>query len=216
MNAIEGSDADTTISSICGDQVLETDESASAWWWASGEEEQLSSSLFQVVVKYAPRGSAGLKPKLSMPWNVNLDYRIVYIAMSHSPAFPPKEGESWVWLLDVRLQSSQGFSTSTLTAALLAPVSAASQVKSRETPPDGFLRPVYRVEDLSGTVSRVAMYTPSPKDDATRLRIEPGRLLILKNALPKTFLDGSMGFRVEQPEVVEVRAFIALRSSLLR
>ncbi|KAH8822829.1 hypothetical protein DL96DRAFT_1619433 [Flagelloscypha sp. PMI_526] len=56
----------------------------------------------------------------------------------------------------------------------------------------------------SGNYWMVAFYTDNPAQDVEKLKIKVGTVLALRNAIPKPFLDGNVGFRIEDPSVVEV------------
>ncbi|KAL7413326.1 hypothetical protein BDY24DRAFT_389681 [Mrakia frigida] len=111
-------------------------------------------------------------------YTLDLEDRISFLDMNHVPFKPPTPEETWVWLLDVI---------------------------SSDTPPSPlFTRPVFQVKDQSGTRVRVAFYTSNPAEDVSKLGVKPGTTMVLRNALPKKFMDGSVGFRVEEAGVVEI------------
>ena len=65
-------------------------------------------------------------------------------------------------------------------------------------------RPVYKCRDTSRTDTLVALYTPDPMADAERMGIKIGTTIVLKDALPRQFGDGRMGFRVENLDLIDV------------
>jgi hypothetical protein len=122
---------------------------------------------------------------------------------------PPDADETWVWLLEVRpepalscvsrhistaLPSVQNTDSSVVISYLLA------QVTSMEAPW------VFHCRDLSDTRTIVALYTPDRMGDAFRIGISVGTTIVLKDALPKQFADGRMGFRVENLKLISVRS----------
>ena len=65
------------------------------------------------------------------------------------------------------------------------------------------MRPVYAAKDITGTRFVVALYTDDPRKDAKDFEI--GHTLCVTSARPHKFLDGQVGFRIEDPSMIEVR-----------
>lgn len=66
-------------------------------------------------------------------------------------------------------------------------------------------RPSYQTRCKIGVPFVVALYTETPLKDRDDLRYcSPGNVLCLTSARPKTFLDGSTGFRVEDASTIQV------------
>lgn len=65
------------------------------------------------------------------------------------------------------------------------------------------MRPVYATKDITGTRFVVALYTEDPQKDAKDFEI--GHTLCITSARPHNFLDGQVGFRIEDPSKIEVR-----------
>ena len=74
---------------------------------------------------------------------------------------------------------------------------------------ESFVRPVFRVRDKLGTDFMVAFYTDNATDDARACQV--GRVIAIKNARPHHFVDGNVGFRIEESSDVEVCAVFHLR-----
>ena len=64
---------------------------------------------------------------------------------------------------------------------------------------------MFRVRDKLGTLFAAAFYTPNPAVDARDCKV--GTMLAVKNARPHRFLDGQVGFRIEDPSYIEVGTF---------
>jgi len=63
-------------------------------------------------------------------------------------------------------------------------------------------RPVYGVRDVTRTRFVVALYTPNPDEDAKKFKV--GHTVCITSARPHRFLDGHLGFRIEDPNTIEV------------
>ncbi|KAF9462523.1 hypothetical protein BDZ94DRAFT_1165664 [Collybia nuda] len=63
-------------------------------------------------------------------------------------------------------------------------------------------RPVFSVKDITQTSFVVAMYTSNPFHDARNFRI--GHTLCITSLRPHHFLDGHTGFRIEDPNTIEI------------
>jgi hypothetical protein len=55
----------------------------------------------------------------------------------------------------------------------------------------------------------VALYTPDPYKDAQEKEFEIGHTLCITSARPHYFLDGQVGFRIEDPTIIDVRTHTA-------
>ncbi|KAF6753032.1 hypothetical protein DFP72DRAFT_1069810 [Ephemerocybe angulata] len=64
-------------------------------------------------------------------------------------------------------------------------------------------RPVFQVEDkLKGNFWMVAFYTDNPREDAKD--VEVGSTICIRDGMPHQFLDGRMGYRIEDASSVIV------------
>jgi len=89
------------------------------------------------------------------------------------PIFPPKEGESWIMLLEI-------------------------------TSDESLIRPVYATKDVTGAHFIVALYTPTPHKDAKNLNFKVGYTVCITSERPGQFLDGRVGYRIEDPSIIQV------------
>lgn len=104
---------------------------------------------------------------------LDLNDAIAFPDGAHVPAFPPDEGESWIILLEIVRDTSVA-------------------------------RPSYQTRCKIGVPFVVTLYTETPLKDRDDLRYcSPGNVLCLTSARPKTFLDGSTGFRVEDASTIQ-------------
>ncbi|KAL8291259.1 hypothetical protein RQP46_002237 [Phenoliferia psychrophenolica] len=93
----------------------------------------------------------------------------------HSPVAPPGPGETWFCLYDIV-----------------------------EPPIHPALRPVYGIRDFNGSRPHcVAWYTRNPAEDCREKKCEVGRTLVIKDGRIKQFMDGQIGFRIEDKDTVE-------------
>lgn len=76
---------------------------------------------------------------------------------------------------------------------------------SQITADQSFGRPVYEVRDITRTRFVVALYTDNPSQDAKEKGFQIGHTLCITSALPHHFLDGQVGFRIEDPNIIDVR-----------
>ncbi|KAJ6554495.1 hypothetical protein B0H19DRAFT_1153772 [Mycena capillaripes] len=67
---------------------------------------------------------------------------------------------------------------------------------------NSFTRPVYMVKDKINGHFPVAFYTENPVQDAAACKV--GHILCITNGMRHNFLDGSSGYRIEDPSTVFV------------
>ncbi|KAJ7607321.1 hypothetical protein FB45DRAFT_948060 [Roridomyces roridus] len=63
-------------------------------------------------------------------------------------------------------------------------------------------RPVYTVRDKINCEYPVAFYTDNPNEDAKAAGCQLGRVLCITNGMRHHFVDGSNGYRIEDPSTV--------------
>ena len=66
------------------------------------------------------------------------------------------------------------------------------------------MRPVYRVRDKIDCHFPVAFYTDNPSEDAKALKCKVGHILCITSGMRHDFVDGSNGYRIEDPDTVFV------------
>ncbi|KAL7413318.1 hypothetical protein BDY24DRAFT_389657 [Mrakia frigida] len=108
-------------------------------------------------------------------YTLDLDDKIKFIALSHTPILPPEPGESWVWIFDVTELGYRG-----------------------RTEPV----PSYTLVDASNTPTMVSFPTHS-RADIEKVGIQVGKTLVLKNAMVSEFYDRRIGFVVKDFGTVE-------------
>jgi hypothetical protein len=75
-----------------------------------------------------------------------------------------------------------------------------AQIVSIET----ITRLVLRAKDIDGEYAVVAWYTPSAGLDLDISAIKPGYTVAILEAVPRQFLNGSSGVRIEDPRIAKV------------
>lgn len=71
------------------------------------------------------------------------------------------------------------------------------------TSDQSLFRPTFGTRDKLGTQMIASFYTPDPPNDAKDVTI--GHTMCMSGARARQFLDGQVGFRIEDPSTVEVR-----------
>ncbi|KAJ7222242.1 hypothetical protein GGX14DRAFT_352984 [Mycena pura] len=69
---------------------------------------------------------------------------------------------------------------------------------------ESLFRPVYRMRDKIDCHFVVAFYTDSPAEDAAAAGCRVGHVLCIANGMRHYFVDGSNGYRIEDPSTVYV------------
>lgn len=122
---------------------------------------------------------------------LDLNDVIAFPDAAHLPAFPPEPGESWVLLMEVLSFSHWFFEYYHWHVQITVDMS--------------FLgHSVFLVKDITQTEFVVTISTPNPSKDTRDFEI--GHTLCMTSACLHRYLDGMIGFRINNPHTIEVRS----------
>ncbi|KAK4702237.1 hypothetical protein P7C70_g3987, partial [Phenoliferia sp. Uapishka_3] len=133
---------------------------------------------------------------------LDLSNIIYFPDAAHSPVLPPDPGETWRCLYDVGTSHESPnlyFSSDKPRTQILDNSSA--------------LRPLFPIRDFNGSVPHfAAWYTSRPGPDALEKKCVKGRTLVVTNGKLERFMEGFVGFRIEDKEMIEIRLTCSLNS----